>query len=789
MSERPPAPPSSMLTQLVAGAALGLAITGTLVAAVSRVAVVRGFAAVEQAEAEANLQRALVALDVDLEHLDSMTLEWSVWDDPFELAGGTPNDFVAENVHEATLERLRASEIVLIDRAGAVVAGLGQDHPDGPTRPPTAGWVALAQAEALATGRGFVRMDGAPFAYATRPLQPSVGSAEPTGTLLIARRLDTLSLPVLARTSAQRLALEPPRRGARPREVSIPSDQEIVGEAVIFDKRRAAVGLLQVRDDRPVHQQALLTVRYLWVLLLVTAAVGLLGGVLWIRRRFVRPTTELAAALAHVRRGGAAAEALPVLDQSLELEALSSGLRAAFIRLGQAEAHERQRLLDEQVARARGDFLARMSHELRTPMNGVMGTMELLEQTPLGPDQLRMVDTVRSSARALLMLVNDVLDLSKMDAGRLSLSPAPTRPARLIAGAVELLQPIALQRGLALRADLELPEALRLQLDPHRLRQVLLNLLGNALKYTEVGSVRLRAWIADGLLCIDVEDTGPGVAPEQQAAIFEPFVMGQGRSGEQASASTGLGLAICRQLVGLMDGELRLVSRLGEGSTFCLRVPCVPAEAATDPALPRPAWSAEEEGPAVRLGAPVAPVDRITPVVSLAPAPPAASGAPASGAPAYAVEGPSAPVPPSPPAAELRGLRVLLVEDNLVNQMVAVGMLELLGCTVQVAEHGGQALDALAAERFELVLMDCQMPVMDGFEATRRLREREREAGGAGLPGHRTPVLAVTANAMEGDCERCLDAGMDAFLAKPLTVNGLRSAMLGLLRQAAATQG
>ena len=756
-----------LVTQLSVAALVGTTLSLVVLTALTRAMVGERFQRIEEAEAAANLDRAAVSLQVDLEQLDGITFEWSIWDDPYELAAGVENDFVDDNMHADSLSRLRVSEVLFIDSAGAVVCSMGQSAPGAALRPADPAWLPVAHAAGLQRSRGYLSVGGVAYAYATSPLQPSAGSGPPTGLVLMARRLDLLVVPAIDRLSAQRLSVgPPPAPGARPSVIALQTPTVLVGDRAIFNAAGEAIAALHMVDDRPVNQQAIDTERSLLIGAMVAALMGGLLGVLIIHRRVTVPTTRLAAAVRAVRGGASPAEAIPALEQSEELHDLSLGLREALTAVQAAEAVSRQRALDEQVQRARGDFFARVSHELRTPMNGVLGSMELLEQTPLRPDQRRLVGTVQSSALTLLALINDVLDLSKVDAGRLSLTVRAVPVLRLLWGVADLLRPVAEARGLYLRAELELDDERRALLDPHRLRQVLVNLVGNAIKYTVEGGVTLRATRYDGQLIVDVLDTGPGIAPALQAEVFEPFVMGQGAGAEVVGHSTGLGLSICRELVRLMDGELRLQSTLGEGSCFTLKVPWVPTELPADadlglllgapPAPPRPDAPAADAPPAA--GAPLA-LDslKITPVK------PSSSSAPAS------------------PADGLRGLEVLLVEDNPVNQMVAEGMLELLGCVVTVAEHGGHALRALEAKAFAIVLMDCQMPVMDGFEATRQLRARE--------VGRRTPVLAVTANAMAGDAERCLAAGMDGFLAKPLGLAALRASMLAVLRPGAEATG
>ncbi|HLH89933.1 MAG TPA: PAS-domain containing protein [Xanthobacteraceae bacterium] len=389
-----------------------------------------------------------------------------------------------------------------------------------------------------------------------------------------------------------------------------------------------------------------------------------------------------------------------------------------------ADAAERARVEAEAANLSKSTFLATMSHEIRTPMNGVLGMMDVLEHQGLDQGQRRSVATMRESAQSLLRIIDDVLDFSKIEAGRLELEATAFSLSGLIDGVVSTFHAQATGKRLTLTAEIDAGSDDVLVGDPTRVRQILFNLLGNALKFTERGGIRVHgatAPLGNGRtrVTLSVRDTGIGLDAEQRARLFRPFAQADS-STTRRFGGTGLGLSIVRRLAELMEGSVGVESTPGVGSEFT-----------------------------VTLTLTTAPAD----------------------SPLKTLLRPAAPGAVTAPIRTSGGPRVLVVDDHPVNREVLVRQLGLIGIDCDTAEDGVQALELWAPGRYAAVLADIHMPRMDGHELSRRIRERE--AGGP----ERTPIVAVTANALKGEEERCIAAGMDAYIAKPVNIERLRATL------------
>lgn len=401
-----------------------------------------------------------------------------------------------------------------------------------------------------------------------------------------------------------------------------------------------------------------------------------------------------------------------VLQHILELEYSRQGLQrytTDLVRLvdQSAKATRQSELAD----RNKSDFLATMSHEIRTPLNGIIGMTEILLARSLEGTERDCIEIIRRSGEALLSIVDDILDFSKIEAGALELEPAEFEPLKAVEQAVLTVQPVAARKSLRLRTQVD-PALPPLVLgDAARLRQILLNLLSNAIKFTPEGDIEIRVGVRSAIppehiLYFSITDQGIGLTEEQISRLFQPF--------RQADASinrrfggTGLGLSICKRLAEMMGGEIGVESCPGKGASFWFTIKVLSAGAS------RAQADLETSGPGARLHGPA------------------------------------------------KSFRLLLVEDNAINQKVAIMMLKKLGYQVDLAGNGLEALDAVTRERYDLILMDCLMPEIDGFEATRRIRSSGGNAA-------QIPIIAMTANAFSEDRAACLAAGMTDYLSKPV---------------------
>ena len=697
------------------------------------------FDASERAQALEGVTAVERALTLTAEEFGRRTLDWSDWDDAVEYVREGGEDFESSNL---ILTSMRSTEWHLFtvwspSRGFRAVRYADADfHAFHPLTAQWRRWLApdgplLAGTSAHAPARqGFAVIDGAVWMVVSSPVRHSDQRlADEPGRMVIARRMSAAAderIQRLTRLGVRVLPLDAPAsdrwdRGALPRLRARParfvhalSDAHFIGFSSMADMTGRPAVRARVTLPRPGRAQALHALR---VMLVTVGVFVLIAGVLvarTVRRAVALPLARLTETAQRLGRGeralvpeGGVAE-FATLARAFNTMAEEIAARESMLRTANEELRV-ARDTAESALSVRSTFLATMSHEIRTPMNGILGMATLLEEGGrLDPTQHEQVRVLRGAAEALLTLLNDVLDLSKIEAGRLSVESLQFDLGALCREVAQLFEVNARPRGLAVTCHVAADVPRALIGDPTRVRQVLVNLMGNAVKFTAAGEVSLRVTRAGDRYTLAVRDTGIGIGPEFLERLFQPFSQADS-SFARRYGGTGLGLAISHRLAVLLGGALSVTSEPGRGSEFTLEVPFETVNAWHSP----PAVSFSRAPEMVR---------------SLRP--------------------------------KLFGT-VLAAEDNDVNRKVLGSMLERLGYDALLVTDGAAAIEAIRARHFDAVLMDCQMPVIDGFEATRWIREHE-------APGERVPVIAITANAMQGDRERCLEAGMDDYVTKPI---------------------
>ena len=690
------------------------------------------FDALELESMQKNCQRVRQALQQELTALDSKCGDWSLWDDTCEFLAGRAPGYAQDNLIPASVVSLGTNFILYFDASPRLVHSIFVDMQTiEPCQPPPGlleqlqpGSALFAHAGPESRVGGILQAEPTSILVAARPIMRTDRSGQVLGTLIMGRLLDTAMLQQVATVSQLPVEFLPPSPGMTDWSAQTLDEDNIEGRVALtgIDGRQALSGRIVL--PRSIHQKGTESTRMLLLVSLLVGCLGIMLSVLLLRFLVIRPLALMRSEVLSIASSGELERKLTVRgkDEITDFARTFNDMTAKL-----AQSYEQLK-----VAEARNQFLANVSHEIRTPLTSILGyTDTLLGGASTEAERTDQLQIIRRSGLLLQNLLDNLLDSAKAERGQMVVQPATCDVAELVRDVMDLMRSSATEKGLALETRVCGAIPARITTDPARLRQTLLNLVGNAIKFTARGRVGINLGLAGDKLRFEVVDTGAGLTPEQIARLFRPFTQADA-SMTRRVGGTGLGLALSRQLAVLLGGDLSCSSEPGQGSTFV----CVVA---------------------------TGPLDGVPLVDSIQRRPePTAEAAPGGMAPSDPTAVAIAPTP-ADRQPHLRGLSVLVAEDMPDSQKLLSAILRRAGAEVEVATDGRQAYERIVTRLttgrpFDLVLMDMQMPEMNGWDATVAARKA----------GYQRPIIALTAHAMASDRQRCLESGCDDYRTKPI---------------------
>ena len=686
----------------------------------------KSFSRLERQYTERSVIQALEVLNNDIAELDSKLGDWAQWDDSYTYIQDSNSEYIESNLVDDTFITLRINFIGYIDLAGDFVYVKGFDLVKNTEIQVSSSLKPFAASVALKDNgkfdnmykKGLVSLPDGYALIASRPIVNSLGDKPPRGALIMGRFLDDKQVERLKELTHMNIAIMPldsingsgdfgkaySHLVSKGGIAVMPlGNDTIAGYAFLRDYSGKPLFVFKVAVPREISRQGRNTLGFFTIALIISGAIMAVIVLLLLEKLVLSRLTQLSRSVSLVASSGKPNKCINVSGND-ELSSLAGEINNMLGAL-------------EESQQAKNVFLAKVSHEVRTPMNAIIGMTELLTDTELDDRQYELVCSINNAGEILLNIIDDILDLSKIEAGKLTLNNAEFDVYKVVNSVADMMSAKSLKKNVPIKT--RIPQGIpMLYGDAHRLRQILLNLIGNAVKFTENGEIAVYVIIRSKdensiTLLFEVRDTGIGIDEETRVKLFTPFVQADG-STTRKYGGTGLGLSICKQLVELMGGSIGVRSSKGEGSTFWFNITFV--------------RSLEVTG----------------------------------------TDGGNTVMEPAPVRSLNSDIEILLVEDNATNRRLAMMQLEKLGLKAHEAVNGEEALEKAKKHNYSLILMDCQMPVMDGLEAARLIREAEV------LTGNHVPIVAMTANASEDDRLKCMQAGMDDYLGKPVRIQSLK---------------